>query len=441
MEDSTRTSHLFYRVFDSDSRFEFTNHIYHLNPNEGIDSIYFRDETLEPSDKNYWDSFYPYQGILEYSFLKNSIDNPFFTQYTAFAPPSEFFRRYEVFDWNSKKIASGGDPHIAIYSPSIIFSRAILSQNGRAVVFNIDTIPDIECCIFSLELLDESDDYKLVSANIRSENPINGDLIGTRNDSLFLFNKELVLNSTLESPFAIEYEESHQYFNFYFNSDRSFYIRNKKAPLSIPGYIQQKHFSDLYRVYLENDELKINLVKDEGSFFTVTNDPSNSDLLYISDYNKVLTSEDYGLNFSQFLEMDSLITGLYKKPNSDILYVLTTDELFEVNTITLEKNSLKKLPVSNETPIEVPNSITLHQNYPNPFNPNTTISFELNNPAEVTLTVFDALGRTITTLLNEQKPTGFHHVDFDASNLSSGIYFYRLEAGEFSQTKRLTLIK
>ena len=139
--------------------------------------------------------------------------------------------------------------------------------------------------------------------------------------------------------------------------------------------------------------------------------------------------------------MDYRITGLYKKPNSEILYVLTTDELFEVNTESKEITSLKKLPVSSEEPKEIPSAITLHQNYPNPFNPTTTISFELDKPIEVTLTIFDALGRTVATLVNERKSTGLHSINFEASNLSSGIYFYRLDAGEFSFTKRLTLIK
>jgi len=441
LEDSTGTTHLFYRVMDSESRFIFTNHIYHLNINSSIDSIFFYDETLEEGDPDFLGIFYPYQGILEYSFLENSVNKPFFTRHTVFTPPVEYFYGYEVFDWNYKKIAVGGTPHIPLYSPSIIFSRAIISQKELALVFDISSNPGLECCISFLSNLEENDNYELVNANILSENPINGDLIGTRNDSLFLFNKELILISALKSPLTIENEERHQYFDFYFNSDNSFYIRNKKAPLSNPGYIQQKHFSDLYRVYLENDELKIDLVKDEGYFFTMTNDPFDSDLLYISDSNKLLSSDDFGLNFIEFLEMDSLITGLYKKPNSDILYVLTSDELFEVNTETGEINSLKKLPVSNEEPNEVPNSTTIHQNYPNPFNPTTTISFELNKPAEVRLTVFDALGRTVVTLVNEQKSAGLHSIEFDASNLSSGIYFYRLDSGEFSQTKRLTLIK
>jgi hypothetical protein len=65
----------------------------------------------------------------------------------------------------------------------------------------------------------------------------------------------------------------------------------------------------------------------------------------------------------------------------------------------------------------------------------------LDRPAEVTLTIFDALGRVVSVLVDEQRTTGLHEISFDASSLSSGIYFYRLEAGAFSETKRFTLIK
>lgn len=164
--------------------------------------------------------------------------------------------------------------------------------------------------------------------------------------------------------------------------------------------------------------------------------------LFLSDSTCIFQSSDFGSSFELISEMEYKITGLYKKPGSDILYVLTTDELFEVNTDTKAVTSLKKLPVSNEKePEEIPSSIKLHQNYPNPFNPSTTISFELDNPTKVTLTIFDALGRTISVLLDDRRTSGLHEISFDASGLSSGIYFYRLETGAFFETKRFTLIK
>ena len=84
---------------------------------------------------------------------------------------------------------------------------------------------------------------------------------------------------------------------------------------------------------------------------------------------------------------------------------------------------------------------SLSQNYPNPFNPNTVISFRLPVIGFVTLKVYDILGREVVTLVNEEKPAGEYEVEFDGSALTSGIYFYRLKAGEFSETKKMILLK
>ncbi len=83
----------------------------------------------------------------------------------------------------------------------------------------------------------------------------------------------------------------------------------------------------------------------------------------------------------------------------------------------------------------------LEQNYPNPFNPRTTIAFALAEEADVTLEVFDAAGRLVATLVDESKGAGRHTIGFDASRLSSGVYFYRLRAGEFVQQKKMVLLK
>jgi hypothetical protein len=83
----------------------------------------------------------------------------------------------------------------------------------------------------------------------------------------------------------------------------------------------------------------------------------------------------------------------------------------------------------------------LLQNYPNPFNPSTTIEYELAKPSSIELSVYDALGRKVATLVNEPQSAGMHRVQFSAENLSSGVYFYKLTAGEFSETRKLMLIK
>ncbi|MBM4175633.1 MAG: T9SS type A sorting domain-containing protein [Ignavibacteria bacterium] len=87
-------------------------------------------------------------------------------------------------------------------------------------------------------------------------------------------------------------------------------------------------------------------------------------------------------------------------------------------------------------------SYSLYQNYPNPFNPSTVISYELQKPSFVTLKVYDVLGREVQTLVNEFKQAGKHLVKFSAANnLSSGVYFYKLTAGKFSELKKMILLK
>jgi hypothetical protein len=88
-----------------------------------------------------------------------------------------------------------------------------------------------------------------------------------------------------------------------------------------------------------------------------------------------------------------------------------------------------------------PGRFMLLQNYPNPFNAQTTIRFILSEPREVQITVFDLLGRQLQTLLDKYRQAGVHTVTFDASHLSSGVYFYRLQAGEMVKIKRMVLLK
>jgi hypothetical protein len=83
----------------------------------------------------------------------------------------------------------------------------------------------------------------------------------------------------------------------------------------------------------------------------------------------------------------------------------------------------------------------LEQNYPNPFNPSTVIRYQTAEKSNVTLTVYNSIGREISTLLNEVKPKGTFTIEFDGSNLPSGIYYFRLQAGTFTDTKKMVLLR
>jgi photosystem II stability/assembly factor-like uncharacterized protein len=97
--------------------------------------------------------------------------------------------------------------------------------------------------------------------------------------------------------------------------------------------------------------------------------------------------------------------------------------------------------LANEIEIGVPKKFNLSQNYPNPFNPTTKINFELPRSSNVKLSVYDITGKLASELINEQRAAGYYTVEFNGSNLASGMYFYRIQAGDFSAVKKMVLVK
>ena len=99
-----------------------------------------------------------------------------------------------------------------------------------------------------------------------------------------------------------------------------------------------------------------------------------------------------------------------------------------------DKNNIN---INSLKPIEY----SLIQNYPNPFNPSTTIQYSIPKDVWVNIRVYDISGREVTTLVNEYKTSGNYSTRFDGNNLASGIYYYRIDAGEFKDSKKMLLIK
>ncbi len=89
----------------------------------------------------------------------------------------------------------------------------------------------------------------------------------------------------------------------------------------------------------------------------------------------------------------------------------------------------------------VPSEFALLPNYPNPFNPTTTIEFSLAEPAHAVLKVYSITGETVATLVDGELPSGMHSVQFNAARINSGVYFYHLSAGDYSATRKMTVLK
>ncbi len=97
--------------------------------------------------------------------------------------------------------------------------------------------------------------------------------------------------------------------------------------------------------------------------------------------------------------------------------------------------------VEGDPIFQVPPTYEIRQNYPNPFNPSTTIRYELPKRSHIVLKIYNLLGQEVATLVNEEKTAGRYEVGWDAGGMASGVYFYRLQAGEFVETKTLILVK
>jgi hypothetical protein len=114
-----------------------------------------------------------------------------------------------------------------------------------------------------------------------------------------------------------------------------------------------------------------------------------------------------------------------------------------LTAVTLNANTV--VVPGNATAIgntgSVAHNFSLEQNYPNPFNPSTRIQYSLEKAVQVSLKVYNLLGQDVATLVNDQQEAGSYTVSFNALNLSSGVYFYRFEAGSFVSMKKLVLMK
>jgi C1A family cysteine protease len=134
--------------------------------------------------------------------------------------------------------------------------------------------------------------------------------------------------------------------------------------------------------------------------------------------------------------------GLEPGEYQGMLVIVYNDTTTFVSTITVELQVLQPVNVQeNPVQVDLPKDFLLQSNYPNPFNPSTTIEFALPKSAFVTLKVYNLLGEEVATLVAEQRSAGIHKLNWDARGLASGVYLYRMEAGDFVQVKKLILMR
>ena len=168
---------------------------------------------------------------------------------------------------------------------------------------------------------------------------------------------------------------------------------------------------------------------------TLVIDPNNPQVLYIGTETGVYQTSNHGANWTNvsgngmpnYVPVDELVL----QTGTNQLFAFTHGRSVFVTTIptgVVEKNN-------------VPTKYSLSQNYPNPFNPSTTIDYAIPVQSQVVLKLYDAAGREIKTIVNQVQQSGTHHAVLNASTLASGVYFYRITAGNFVDTKKMILLK
>lgn len=135
-----------------------------------------------------------------------------------------------------------------------------------------------------------------------------------------------------------------------------------------------------------------------------------------------------------------IVAQIIARGSSNLNSITRLRELSDHVQNIYDENFQSVLAVQNIS-TEIPDQFSLYQNYPNPFNPNTIINYELRVTSYAKLVVYDIMGREIRTLVNEKQSPGTYQIELDGSGLTSGVYFYRLTAGEFTDTKRMLLVK
>ena len=198
-----------------------------------------------------------------------------------------------------------------------------------------------------------------------------------------------------------------------------------------PGWIEQKH-----PVYVTLNEYENGIDEVTFKWFSMDTVSSYHLQVYVYDdhYYKNLILDQ------EAITEDSVAIALNLESQTRYYWRVRAKNDFGYNPWSLRVSFETMITTSIEEE-SIPEQVYLHQNYPNPFNPATNISYELSKAGPVKLEVYNLLGKKVATLVNENKSMGVHSVHFDASGLSSGFYFYRLETETTTHQKKLLFLK
>lgn len=175
--------------------------------------------------------------------------------------------------------------------------------------------------------------------------------------------------------------------------------------------------------------------KADGNYASLFSLITTGNILIAGTSEGICYSSDSGENWNDFnADLPTRVFVSALSADNQFITAGTSENVWHrsISTIT---------SIREETNSEIPKIFNLSQNYPNPFNPSTTINFQIPSVSKVSLKVYDVLGREVASLINENKSAGKYSVAFNADKLASGVYLYRLQAGNYFETKKMILLK
>jgi hypothetical protein len=224
-------------------------------------------------------------------------------------------------------------------------------------------------------------------------------------------------------------------------------VDNTQCPNMVCGTFAHDSVGEVEDYVIPFGQLPVELVSfeataGEGNVLLSWTTASETDNDHFNLYRRVIGNDE----FQHLTQVNG--SGTITTP-TDYTYTdnaVVSGVTYEYQLADVDINGLENVheTIVNATPFgtsEVPTDYALHQNWPNPFNSTTMFRFDIKEAGQVTLRIFDLMGREVATLVNDERSAGFHTISWDASDIATGIYFYRLEANGFTDVKKMLFLK
>jgi len=407
MDDSSGNNHLFYKEHIGNAEY-YTNHVYHLDLSHQIDTILI----TEYSQWYLGDRIF--NVITDFEFWHNNPAEYIYCGFSVWIDASAYIGRHD----SSSVYADLGELQnieISLQNDSLLYASGhtlgptLLRSEDAGITWN--------------PVLNPVDDFYFMI----SISPFNDRTLF----SIYRMGADELYKSS-DGGQAYRVVDSTYHWNagtkMYFDSD------------SVHIYALVPSHPEISFLKSYDGGNSWQMVMNDTSKMSMCIDNSESGTVFLGRDRNLYMSTDYAGSFTLYRTLDRPVVGLYKKPVSDLLYVATEKDIFEISSTNI--TAIKSLPVVIEPGNQlVAEKFILYQNYPNPFNPTTTIIFDLPKTCHVMLKVYNILGEEVFTLISASLLTGSYQYEWDASNLASGVYLYRLQAGDYIETRKMVMMR